>query len=452
MADIANFVAQNFRGPSTVNALGAAAELQGIRGTNALRRAQTQRTNALAQQEQKQFARQDKQLTEQERLANTQWLANASMATLQAGPSAVPSFIQEGKARGLFNEKTPQNIGANELKIIAKSARAALGGVQQQATGPASLQEFNFMSQGLSPEDQLAARRINLGLDARAGQTRILDVGGAPTQVNPSAVGQPRQEPLSTLGAEVEAASQVAGGQQAAKEQATTEAVPERARVEAEIQDYQQAPIRLRAAQDIVQQVTQLDPVFNRVMANANVWTVGFASTVKPPGSPAANMEADLNTLGANAAFDRLRQMKNSSPTGGALGQVSERELALLQSAVAAIAQSQSPSQFRTNVLRLKDNYKRIDALARQAQRMDRLKARVTNLRNRQTPEAQIQIRDLRNQIFSIEDEMFSTIDATGVSQPNSQLQTGQQAPEGMEIVGPNGQRLVKRNGQWVPL
>jgi hypothetical protein len=42
--------------------------------------------------------------------------------------------------------------------------------------------------------------------------------------------------------------------------------------------------------------------------------------------------------------------MRNNSPTGGALGQVSEFENRLLQAVWGALEQSQSPSQFNENL------------------------------------------------------------------------------------------------------
>ena len=68
------------------------------------------------------------------------------------------------------------------------------------------------------------------------------------------------------------------------------------------------------------------------------------------PGSAAHDMSKRLDTLKAMIAFDSLQKMRDASPTGGALGQVSERELALLQATVASLEQSQSKEQFLQNL------------------------------------------------------------------------------------------------------
>src|SRR5690606_36603495 len=64
--------------------------------------------------------------------------------------------------------------------------------------------------------------------------------------------------------------------------------------------------------------------------------TTGFiGDALSETGSTGANnLRALLGTIKANAGFDRLQAMRDSSPTGGALGQVSERELAFLQSTI----------------------------------------------------------------------------------------------------------------------
>jgi hypothetical protein len=52
--------------------------------------------------------------------------------------------------------------------------------------------------------------------------------------------------------------------------------------------------------------------------------------------------------------------MRDSSPTGGALGQVTERELALLQSVAGTLDQAQSAEQLMQNLARLELEYGRV--------------------------------------------------------------------------------------------
>lgn len=92
-----------------------------------------------------------------------------------------------------------------------------------------------------------------------------------------------------------------------------------------------------------------------------NGWTAGLmgAALQSMPGSEARDLRAKLDTMKANVGFDRLQEMRDNSPTGGALGQVSEMENRLLQAAWASVEQSQSPAQLRANIRRLKVQYRK---------------------------------------------------------------------------------------------
>lgn len=75
------------------------------------------------------------------------------------------------------------------------------------------------------------------------------------------------------------------------------------------------------------------------------------------PGTPAKNLAANLETIKANLGFDRLQQMRDASPTGGALGQVAIQELVALQASLASLDIQQTPVQLRSNLNKIKDHY-----------------------------------------------------------------------------------------------
>ena len=70
-------------------------------------------------------------------------------------------------------------------------------------------------------------------------------------------------------------------------------------------------------------------------------------------GTNAGDIKALVDTVKANTAFDKLAEMRKASPTGAALGSVTERELALLAAVRGNLEQSQSAEQFRRNLTRL---------------------------------------------------------------------------------------------------
>jgi len=85
----------------------------------------------------------------------------------------------------------------------------------------------------------------------------------------------------------------------------------------------------------------------------------GFGGAISSaiPGTPAANLKETLQSIKSNIAFDRLQQMRQNSPTGGALGAVSDTEGKLLQSAYGSLEQSQSKEQFLQNLQRVRNIY-----------------------------------------------------------------------------------------------
>ena len=79
-----------------------------------------------------------------------------------------------------------------------------------------------------------------------------------------------------------------------------------------------------------------------QALNNISGWATEFGSALSGgPGSQAQALKTILNTIKANVGFQSLQEMRANSPTGGALGQVSERELAYLQATMGDIAQEQ---------------------------------------------------------------------------------------------------------------
>lgn len=104
----------------------------------------------------------------------------------------------------------------------------------------------------------------------------------------------------------------------------------------------------------------------DELMGRANNDTLGIGGKIKRqiPGTAAANFSADLNTLKANIAFGALQQMRDASKTGGALGQVSEKELALLESTLGGLSLDQSPENFKANLEKIKGSIQRFNEAA----------------------------------------------------------------------------------------
>lgn len=99
----------------------------------------------------------------------------------------------------------------------------------------------------------------------------------------------------------------------------------------------------------------------DRALATASGWSTGAGAALKDLPviggiTPAGQMESLLSTIEANVGFDKLQAMREASPTGGALGAVTERELQFLQSVFGSLRQDTTEANVRYNLTRLKEH------------------------------------------------------------------------------------------------
>lgn len=168
---------------------------------------------------------------------------------------------------------------------------------------------------------------------------------------------------ISPIAGALQSRQQLAQAREAGAQEAKSEFEPARAgerkiaEKEAELRVARRAafPKLESAFETAVAKSDTVIQTIDEVLPNVGALTAGFASlTDVIPGSPAANLKANIDTILANIGFEELQAMRDNSPTGGALGQIAVRELELLQALKSNISNSQSPSQLRFNLRKLK--------------------------------------------------------------------------------------------------
>lgn len=197
---------------------------------------------------------------------------------------------------------------------------------------------------------------------------RNIDIGGVPHRFDPARGGyfpaevgeggaQPqggRQQPAPGAGSR-----QPQGRTITAEDVGTSQATIDTARQRATNKVDKEAaqPKIYQSMVSGMQRSERLLETVNSLEDRVGVMTTGpvGAATDWVPGSPSRDFAADVDTVKANIGFDELDRMRRESPTGGALGQVSEREIAFLQSVIANLENSQSPEQFRRNLQKVKE-------------------------------------------------------------------------------------------------
>lgn len=87
-------------------------------------------------------------------------------------------------------------------------------------------------------------------------------------------------------------------------------------------------------------------------------FTAGYGGALAVlPGTDARKLQNKISTIKANLGFDRLQQMRDASPTGGALGQVAVQEINFLQSTVASLDQLESPADITAALNKIEEHY-----------------------------------------------------------------------------------------------
>lgn len=108
------------------------------------------------------------------------------------------------------------------------------------------------------------------------------------------------------------------------------------------------SPYQAERSSRTLQSIDELIPQINGK-------TVGWASLLSGvPTTEAKYFKGQLDTLKSNIAFGELTAMREASKTGGALGQVSDKEGQLLQSALGSLDQAQSETQVKAQLEKIK--------------------------------------------------------------------------------------------------
>lgn len=106
---------------------------------------------------------------------------------------------------------------------------------------------------------------------------------------------------------------------------------------------------------DVVQQSIQ--DIFDKKLIGWDTTGPGGMKVFAPIDKP--NLEAKLDTIKANIAFDKLNKLRQASPTGGAVGQVSDKDMVLLQSVLGSLSTDQSPQELKQSLKRISEIFKK---------------------------------------------------------------------------------------------
>ncbi len=304
------------------------------------------------------------------------------------GPQRLVFQASDGKVLGLnpqtgqkvVEHKTGAKTGLNDIGKVYVAVR--FPGVEESALSPEQLAEaFNY-SQLANPVDAANAAQNNLRLQAETGlsgpvpQARPALAPVAQSRAQPAA--QPAVQPAAPVAAPASAQQAMAPAAQPTTQPTQPQAlaapiagepayrqstpdnptvvnpsIPPKIRNEfksRQPQVFSATTSVLRTYRD-----TQNDI---RALLNNEAGTraaTGFGGELisAVPGTEAANAKAIIDKLKNRSFVANLNEMRQASPTGAAVGAVTEREGARFENLVASLSQAQTYAQFRNQLLEL---------------------------------------------------------------------------------------------------
>ena len=328
-------------------------------------------------------------------LAGTPAMAPASNMASNDDQMGVPAMSRPGLMNFMSNEQegggafyqNPDFMDQVAMSLAGLSTRpnqALIEGAQQRiAMREQGRQEAAQRSQTLQwlasqGRDDLVAA-VTAGLPV----TDAMNIALTPAQAPEQTPNIQEYEYLLAQGADPQAAIEKAFGsgvtvqmpgqpmigpipadyQAILKEDGTYEFVPIKGsrayeeRQAAQAAEQAQGQATVTAGQIVLDEISRIKSVMESGAAVTGL--VGsIASGV--PGTPASDVKGMLNTMKANIGFDQLNAMRQQSPTGAALGQVTKIELEFLQAVLGDLEQSRSKETFLYNLNRLENVYKGI--------------------------------------------------------------------------------------------
>lgn len=226
----------------------------------------------------------------------------------------------------------------NEQEIMDEGLINAVTTMIQQGVNPTTLNE-ELLEEISSKFNATPAKLISTyaQLTSEEGEVGNVGVQGVdPASVQWAEMVRTGQAKLNEVPMDIRKSSGFISALSATEQRIT----PEQER------NLEQASIALTSIKDILDNPALYKGALNRR-------TVGRII----PGSDTKDLQASMETLKAIIGFEELQSMRDSSPTGGALGQVTEREIALLQALQGNIRLDQSDEQLQQNLNRIKEPF-----------------------------------------------------------------------------------------------
>ncbi len=277
---------------------------------------------------------------------------------------SLQSLVAKLKLDQAEQASKPMNLGAGDQvwangKMVAQNNNVTGAGGEYGVT-PMYVKNQDGTYSAYQPSKHGGAKMIELPQGVQA----IPDSGRMGYDPNAIGIkmGATTQGNVNNINQTALPEANAAGMKTAAQQAAETAAVAPKIVAKAEGDRAVALPQAQNALTRQNQQSSLVSGMIDQAKGMADGWTTGLlgSATASIPGTKAHNLKATLDTIKANVGFDKLQEMRSQSPTGGALGQVSDFENRMLQSVIGSLEQSQSPDQFVKNLDLVKETINHI--------------------------------------------------------------------------------------------
>jgi hypothetical protein len=288
---------------------------------------------------------------------------------------------------GAYNE-TPLmavrdiNLGERMSSMQTRAQREDIQAQKEQTQAPSRFVRMNVENGGSVVVDRVTQQILP------ESQVRVEEAEKTPT-----ARLQSPGAPLSATEVEVPEGFRIKSAETNAKGQVQYRFEPDTANTDTE-REIESLKSGLAQATRAVEDIDKVVALVNKSKLPAVGRMSDFIAKV-PFDTGANDVRKLIENIEADVAFKTLADMRRNSPTGGALGAISEKELALLAAAEGSISPSLSPRLFKENLQRIQkarkdfvelvtsnlknlqsqqsqDRQRQIDALAERLEKMDR--------------------------------------------------------------------------------
>lgn len=300
-------------------------------------------------------------------LAQTEGLeAQTPLKTAILAAEASPAML-EAKRQALLNRNVKAPTGDVQLATALAGARQRLADDPNDAAAAqlvAALEPIALRKSAVSAADPQGA--INAGITKAAiADTTKRDLASTADTTKRELAAADRTSAETRATNTIRSREDVAKLDRESRERVSASQNAVRQAIQSDKTGAQKAKVATaaKARLDALDQRSDtIDRSIEEALPKIGVLTAGFPGNLLSliPGSDAKDVRRLIDAVRSNIGFEELNSLRAQSPTGGALGQVSDRELLFLQSVLGSLEQDQSPAQLRQNLELIRDRYREL--------------------------------------------------------------------------------------------